>query len=82
MPYTARVARINGAVAASLALAPAEPAVMSLPRTGGANAPARRRRRARRGPARRRDRAARPMISRGSGYDARSAGARWARTPT
>ncbi len=59
VPYTTRVARINGAAAASLALAPAEPAVMSLPRTG-ANAPAGA---AGRGPT--------PMIARGaSRYDA------------
>jgi hypothetical protein len=59
VPYTTRVARINAAVAASLALAPAEPAVMSIPRTG-ANAPAAA---AGRGPS--------PMIARGaSRYDA------------
>jgi hypothetical protein len=59
VPYTTRVAKINGAVAASLALAPSEPAVMSLPRTG-ANAPAGA---AGRGPT--------PMIARGaSRYDA------------
>ena len=63
VPYTARVAKINGAVAASLAMAPAEPAVMSIPRTNPnntANAPAGG---AGRGPS--------PMISRGSSrYDA------------
>jgi hypothetical protein len=59
VPYTTRVARINAAVAASLALAPAEPAVMSVPRTD-ANAPAAG---AGRGPT--------PMIARGtSRYDA------------
>jgi hypothetical protein len=59
VPYTTRVARINGAAAASLAMAPDEPAVMSLPRTG-ANAPAGA---AGRGPT--------PMIARGaSRYDA------------
>jgi hypothetical protein len=36
VPYTARVARINAAAAASLALAPKPPAVMSLPRTTAA----------------------------------------------
>jgi len=59
IPYTARVTRINAAVAASLALSPRPPAVMSIPRTppaGAPGAPAR-------GPL--------PMISRGrSGYDA------------
>lgn len=60
VPYTTRVARINAAAAASLALAPAEPAVMSLPRPG-ANPPAVGG--APRGPL--------PMISRGaSRYDA------------
>ncbi len=34
VPYTARVTRINGAVAASLALAPRAPAVMSIPGRG------------------------------------------------
>ena len=34
VPYTTRVTRINGAVAASLALAPRPPAVMSLPGRG------------------------------------------------
>lgn len=38
VPYTARVARINAAAAASLALAPKPPAVMSLPRTTGTGA--------------------------------------------
>lgn len=36
VPYTTRVAQINAAAAASLALAPKEPAVMSLPRAGRA----------------------------------------------
>ncbi len=35
VPYTTRVAKVNAAAAASLALAPKSPAVMSLPRTGG-----------------------------------------------
>jgi hypothetical protein len=65
VPYTARVARVNAAAAASLALAPRTPDIMSQPRGGGsggsavtadAGAP----------PATRRL----PMISRGSGYDA------------
>lgn len=38
VPYTTRVARINAAAAASLALAPKPPAVMSLPRTTGTGA--------------------------------------------
>jgi hypothetical protein len=54
VPYTTRVAEINAAVAASLALAPKPPIVMREPGSGGA--PSIRR------PA--------PMISRGSGYDA------------
>jgi hypothetical protein len=67
VPYTTRVAKINAAAAASLALAPAEPAVMTVPRNGGtaatgttANAPA--------GGG---GRAPTPMITRGtSRYDA------------
>jgi hypothetical protein len=35
VPYNTRVAKVNAAVAASLALAPKPPAVMSLPRAGG-----------------------------------------------
>lgn len=35
VPYNTRVAKINAAAAASLALSPKPPAVMSLPRTGG-----------------------------------------------
>ncbi|MGA2268470.1 MAG: M20/M25/M40 family metallo-hydrolase [Bryobacteraceae bacterium] len=54
VPYTTRVARINAAVAASLALAPKPPIVTREPRSG---APAANRRPG-------------PMISRGSGYDA------------
>ena len=38
VPYTARVAKVNGAVAASLALAPKPPAVMSIPAAGRAGA--------------------------------------------
>lgn len=71
VPYTAKVARVNGAVAASLALAPKPPVVMRAPgaggarggrggadaAAGGAGAPAGGRRPG-------------PMISRGSGYDA------------
>jgi hypothetical protein len=60
VPYTARVARVNAAAAASLALAPRTPDVMNQPRGGGsggsANAAAPNRRL--------------PMISRGAGYDA------------
>jgi hypothetical protein len=58
VPYTARVARVNAAAAASLALAPRTPDVMSQPRAGGSgsSAPAASRRL--------------PMISRGGGYDA------------
>jgi hypothetical protein len=56
VPYTTRVARINSAVAASLALAPRPPAVMTIPAPQAAGA-------AGRGPT--------PMISRGqSRYDA------------
>ncbi len=65
VPYTTRVARINGAVAASLALAPAEPLVTPLPRNGRGNSAA--------GPAGagRGDVAPTPMITRGSSrYDA------------
>ncbi|MDE3166465.1 MAG: M28 family peptidase [Acidobacteriota bacterium] len=59
VPYTTRVAQVNLAVAASLALAPKPPEVMTVPRqgsTGGATPPAARR--------------PTPMIGRGSGYDA------------
>lgn len=68
VPYTTRVAKINAAVAASLALAPAEPAVMSVPRGGGgggANATAAA------APAGGAGRGPSPMIARGtSRYDA------------
>ena len=37
VPYTAKVARINGIVAASLALAPKSPVVMRMPGQGGRN---------------------------------------------
>jgi|SRR5271157_443490 len=58
VPYTTRVAKVNAAAAASLALAPRAPAIMSLPRAGGGGG-----RGAGRGPS--------PMISRGqSRYDA------------
>ena len=40
VPYTTRVARVNASVAASLALAPKPPAVMSLPRQGRGGQPA------------------------------------------
>ncbi|MGP8246965.1 MAG: M28 family peptidase [Bryobacteraceae bacterium] len=60
VPYTARVARVNAAAAASLALAPRTPDIMSQPRGGGSGAGANA------APANRRL----PMISRGSGYDA------------
>jgi hypothetical protein len=57
VPYTARVACVNAAAAASLALAPRTPDVMSQPRGGsGSGAPTASRRL--------------PMISRGGGYDA------------
>jgi hypothetical protein len=57
VPYTTRVARVNAAAAATLALAPRPPAVMSIPRAGGAGGGAGR------GPS--------PMITRGqSRYDA------------
>jgi hypothetical protein len=56
IPYTARVARINAAIMASLGMSPKPPAVMSEPRPAQGNAPAR---------------PALPTISRGrSGYDA------------
>jgi hypothetical protein len=72
VPYTAKVARVNGAVAASLALAPKPPIVLRAPGQGG---------RGGRGgtqpttpqpttAARGGGRAPTPMISRGSGYDA------------
>jgi hypothetical protein len=72
IPYTARVTKVNAAVAASLALAPRPPDIMTQPRprpadapatatdAGAASAPA-----TPGGPPRRL-----PMISRGSGYDA------------
>ena len=77
VPYTARVARMNAAVAASLAMAPKAPIVMREPRAGGpggargsstgaatdgANAGA--------GAGAAGGRRPGPMISRGSGYDA------------
>jgi len=62
VPYTTRVAKVNAAVAASLALAPKPPIVMPEPRTPNPNAPPP----APGAPARRPG----PMISRGSGYDA------------
>ena len=66
IPYTARVTRVNAAVAASLALSPRPPAVMSVPRQpreGAAAQPANAPGTPARGPL--------PMISRGrSGYDA------------
>ena len=77
VPYTARVVKVNGAVAAALALAPRTPEIMMQPRnrpangqapaTDGASAPDRTARPAGapNGPPRRM-----PMISRGSGYDA------------
>jgi hypothetical protein len=73
VPYTAKVARMNAAVAASLALAPKAPVVMRQPRAGtngtdgsatsgdGNTQPS-----ASPAPPRRPT----PMISRGSGYDA------------
>jgi hypothetical protein len=62
VPYTTRVAKVNAAVAASLALAPKPPIVMPEPRAATAAAPA-----APAGPPGRR---IGPMISRGGGYDA------------
>ena len=57
VPYTAKVAKVNAAVAASLALAPKPPNVMRIPAAGRAGAAAAPRRPI-------------PMIARGSGYDA------------
>jgi hypothetical protein len=57
VPYTTRVAKVNAAVAASLALAPRAPEVLSVPRTNAAANPA--------APPRKL-----PMITRGAGYDA------------
>jgi hypothetical protein len=59
VPYTTRVARVNAAVSASLALAPKPPIVMPEPRAVAADVPAG-------APAHR----VGPMISRGGGYDA------------
>ncbi len=58
VPYTTRVARLNGAVAASLALAPKAPVVTREPRAAAATTPVLGARR----PG--------PMITRGQGYDA------------
>ncbi len=60
VPYTARVARFNAAVAASLALAPKPPVVMRTPPAPASAAPN----------AAGAPRRPTPMISRGSGYDA------------
>ena len=60
VPYTARVARLNAAVAASLALAPKPPLVLRMPRPSANSSLT-----ARPAPPR-----PTPMISRGSGYDA------------
>ena len=60
VPYTTRVAKVNAAVAANLALAPKPPIVMPEPRAAAAAA-------APSGPPARRPG---PMISRGGGYDA------------
>jgi len=60
VPYTARVIKVNGAIAASLALAPRTPDIMTQPRNRGAATDG-----AAATPPRRL-----PMISRGSGYDA------------
>jgi len=69
VPYTARVVRVNGAIAASLALAPRTPEVMTQPRNRGADAPAGATDgSASAAPATPPRRV--PMISRGSGYDA------------
>lgn len=57
VPYTTRVAKVNAAVAASLALAPRAPEVLSVPRANAAANPA--------APPRKL-----PMITRGAGYDA------------
>jgi Peptidase family M28 len=72
VPYTARVVKVNGAIAASLALAPRTPDILTQPRRGanGASAPAASDAgspsfSAPGAPPRRL-----PMISRGSGYDA------------
>jgi hypothetical protein len=81
VPYTARVAKVNLAVAANLALAPKPPIVMAEPRAGGgrqgaAAAPATG---ATGAPATGGGRRPGPMIARGGGYDAvlrwRAAGA-------
>ncbi|HUK15364.1 MAG TPA: M28 family peptidase [Bryobacteraceae bacterium] len=77
VPYTARVVKVNGAIAASLALAPRTPDILTQPRARGANAGANGSLpgggsdagspsfNPAGGPPRRL-----PMISRGSGYDA------------
>jgi hypothetical protein len=62
VPYTTRVAKVNAAVAANLALAPKPPIVMPEPRPASATPPA-----APAGPPARR---IGPMITRGGGYDA------------
>jgi len=64
VPYTTRVAKVNAAVAASLALAPKPPIVMPEPRAATASATATA---APAGPPGRR---IGPMIARGGGYDA------------
>src|SRR5439155_13339257 len=62
VPYTTKVARVNAAVAASLALAPKPPVIMRAPQAGGRGAntavPATG------------GRGRGPMIGRGTGYDA------------
>lgn len=79
VPYTTRVAKVNLAVAASLALAPKAPAVMALPRQGGTGrgdaavgqGAGRGAEGANAGAAAGRGgRRPTPMIGRGSGYDA------------
>jgi hypothetical protein len=62
VPYTTRVAKVNAAVSASLALAPKPPIVMPEPRAAAAATPA--------VPAGAPVRRPGPMISRGGGYDA------------
>jgi len=72
VPYTTRVAKVNAAVAASLALAPKPPIVMPEPRAASAAAPAAASPGTTSGttPAGAPGRRIGPMISRGGGYDA------------
>jgi len=61
VPYTTRVVKVNGAIAASLALAPRTPDILTQPRNSGTAAP---------NPATGMPPRRLPMISRGAGYDA------------